>query len=629
LTRRPSLLASSTALLAVAFGVGGAVAWYGGAIGASGWSGLIVDTGWTPFLLPAARLAMDIAAVVTVGCLIAAAFFVPGRDPDADRAVDADRDRDAGQDRGRRPLVIAPAARGWVHGAGWAAAAWAASALASMCLTVSDLVGLPVGQAVTFRGLASLAIDTETGRALFAVLVLTSAVAAACQYLRTVTSAALTALVAVVAVLPPAFSGHAASSGNHQLAVSTLVLHVVGAVLWTGGLVALVLGRRRPVRDLAASVARFSRLAGWCFVLVTASGVVIAVVRLFEPRGLASTFGVLVLGKVGALVLLGGFGWWHRRRSIPLLAAGDRGVFTRVAGVESLVLAATFGLAVALSRTPSPAGDSGYRLSPFAPVLDVLPEPVFLATALSAIGAYLAGVQRLRDRDRPWPAARMAAWLAGWVVILLSTDLDLALQSGRFFSSIEKVQHLAMIVVVPLLLVSAAPLTLARQALRPASEPGMRGPLEWLSLLGTSSAVRRAAHPVVALAWYAGCLSLMYLNAYGRYSLRAHASHLVIFGLALLSGAFLFAIIRGLPAGPAGSPGTPADTRPAMHVTAGVLQLILGVALILPASPGPATVALALALPVAALSLWSACRPAEQPTPGPRQPLSAGIGGAR
>ncbi len=41
-------------------------------------------------------------------------------------------------------------------------------------------------------------------------------------------------------MLPPLFTGHAASASNHALAVYSLAGHVLGVALWIGGLVALV-----------------------------------------------------------------------------------------------------------------------------------------------------------------------------------------------------------------------------------------------------------------------------------------------------------------------------------------------------------------------------------------------------
>ncbi len=63
-------------------------------------------------------------------------------------------------------------------------------------------------------------------------------------------------------------------------------------------------------------------------------------------------YGALVFAKAVAFALLVAIGWWHRRTTLPRLATGDPAAFRRLAVVELLIMAATIGLAVALSRTP-------------------------------------------------------------------------------------------------------------------------------------------------------------------------------------------------------------------------------------------------------------------------------------
>jgi len=589
--RQRWLLGGLAALVAVA--TGAAVAWWGGAVLAAGWGSTLVDTGWTPWLLPASRLLVDASAVVTVGFLLAATFLVPGRVDSVPGRPDS------------RPLLLSPAGETWVRAASWPAAVWAFGAAASLCFTMSDVLGVPVGQAVNLQGLTEVGFAVDGGRVLIAVTVLAGAVAVTCRYVRTVTAAAGVTLLAVLTVLPPAFAGHSASSGNHQLAVSALVIHVVAAVLWTGGLLALLLGRRRPVGELAASVRRFSQLAVCCYVLVGATGVTIALVRLWSLPGILSTFGLLVGLKLAALVALGGFGWWHRRRSIPLLAGGARGVFTRIAGIEVLIMAATFGLAVALSRTPAPDGEeiTGYKDSPLAPLLDGLPEPVFFALALGAAGLYFAGVRRWREQGGNWPAARTAAWVAGWIVVIFATDVQLAETTD--FTLVETVQHLLIVVVAPLLLVAGAPLTLARATLSPATEPGMRGPREWLDLLLDAPATRAAGHPVAAMALYAASLYGVYASVAHRWSLNSHASHLLVFGGALVFGTgYLWRTAQAS-----------APTRRAMRLIAALALLIVALAIVAPVRPPDLLVTGALLVPVIAMAAWSTLHVEAAPAP--------------
>jgi putative copper export protein len=65
-----------------------------------------------------------------------------------------------------------------------------------------------------------------------------------------------------------------------------------------------------------------------------------------------SGYGAVVFAKAVAFACLVAIGWCHRSRTLPALAAGRPSAFWRVAAGELMVMAATVGLAVALSRTP-------------------------------------------------------------------------------------------------------------------------------------------------------------------------------------------------------------------------------------------------------------------------------------
>jgi putative copper resistance protein D len=265
-------------------------------------------------------------------------------------------------------------------------------------------------------------------------------------------------------------------------------------------------------------------------------------------------------------------------------------------------MAATFGLAVALSRTPAPDGAeiTGYKDSPLAPVLDGLPEPLFFALAVGAAGCYLAGVRRVRERGGAWPSGRSAAWLAGWVVVVFATDVQLAATTD--FTLVETIQHVLIVVAAPLLLVAGAPLTLAREALAPATEPGMRGPREWLDLLLDARATRVASHPVAAVALYAVSLFLVYMSAAHQWSIRSHAWHLLVFGGALGVGGFYF----WLAARPAcWLAARPAPTRRMVRAVGVLALLIVATAITASTRPPDLLVTAALLVPLIAMAAWS------------------------
>ena len=98
-------------------------------------------------------------------------------------------------------------------------------------------------------------------------------------------------------------------------------------------------------------------MALWCFVAMALSGVVNAFVRI-QPRDLLhSGYGALVVAKMVALCALGVLGWRQRRSGVAALQADSqaRGPLIRLALTEAAVFGLTFGVAVALGRTPPPA----------------------------------------------------------------------------------------------------------------------------------------------------------------------------------------------------------------------------------------------------------------------------------
>ncbi|WP_091094598.1 bifunctional copper resistance protein CopD/cytochrome c oxidase assembly protein [Micromonospora citrea] len=492
----------------------------------------------TMWALPLVRLLADGLATLAVGMVVTAAFLLPG------------------DGRSVSPY-------GWLllRRAGAVAGAWAATAAALIVLTVSDLLGVPMDE-LTPATVVSFASSISQGQALLlqAGLALTAGVLARAGVSRGL--AAAVALVALVALLPPAFTGHAAGAGNHQIAVTSLALHVAAAALWVGGLAALLMVRRS--RQLADAAGRYSRLALGCFVAVAVSGAANAAVRLGAPAELwQSRYGWLVLGKLGALVVLGALGAVHRSRTLPALRAGRRGAFGRLAAGELVVFAATVALAVALSRSPTPTAEDPLDADPITELLGFpmpaaptpgllvgqpLPDMFFLTLTVAGVGGYLTGVWRLRRAGHRWPAARTASWLTGMLLLAAITNLGVARYAYVLFS-VHMVQHMVLSMLVPILLVGGAPATLALRALRRPTDPQVRGAREWLLVALHSRPARVLTHPVAALGIYAGSLFGLYFSDLLGTLMRSHVGHLAMLTHYVLAGYLLFWVLIGVDPG--------------------------------------------------------------------------------
>ncbi|WP_051712506.1 cytochrome c oxidase assembly protein [Spirillospora albida] len=491
-TDRPAVAACALALALIVLML---VVRLGGALSPSAVPGLTQADAVTKTGLAIARLGVHVTSALTVGWLAAAAVLVPG----------------------------APAAtRRCLRAAARAALGWALCALTLMAFSVSDLFGVPALTGVTGGLLRTFAADLPQGRALVLVIAVAAALAVAARLPAAEHRPGHLLLCALAGLLPPLFTGHAAGSAHHALAVHSLAAHVAGAALWAGGLVALVL-LAPDVRDrLPGVAARYSTLALVAFAVVGVSGAVQAWIRLGGVH-LDSRYGALVAAKAVAFAVLGAMGWWHRRRTIPALPGGG---LARLAAAEIIVMAATMALATGLARTPPPEVAPGtldavtLRLGfplPGPPgVSSLLPgrwfDPLF--AVLVGAGAVLYGVRAVRRRDLP--SRRVLAWTAGLAVVLLATCGGLARYSMVLFSA-NAVQHVMVGVLGPLLLVRGAP-----------PEPP-----------------RRAPRPAVAVPLFFASLYLWYLTPLFGPALSNHALHSVALAGFLTIGVAFFAATSG------------------------------------------------------------------------------------
>ncbi|TKK90392.1 hypothetical protein FDA94_05140 [Herbidospora galbida] len=283
---RAQVAVTAVAAVAVLF----AVLWYGGGRPAALVEGLPSPGLLTEWGLPLVRLLHDVCAVATVGLLLTSVAFT------RDEAI---------RTSARRQVV-------------WWASGWALTALATIALTLSDFLGLPVLEALGAGVLQTFVFNIAQGQA-FLLVAMIAAVIAFCALLRGAELVLLGA--ALFAALPPAYVGHSASAADHNLAVSSLMLHIAAAAIWVGGLFGVLTLVRRD-RDLVWGVRRFSAVALCAYAAVGASGLINAWVRLggltplFESR-----YGLLVLAKIAALAVLGWFGWRHRKVTIARLEA--------------------------------------------------------------------------------------------------------------------------------------------------------------------------------------------------------------------------------------------------------------------------------------------------------------------
>lgn len=502
-------------------------------------SGTVVRWG-----LPLSKLAMDLSGLATIGLLLMAAMLLPS-------------------DKG----MLGKSAVQYVQAASWAALAWAGSAFAAIVFGAADSIGRTVPQILDRTILTSYATQTTQGVALTLVVLFGVAIALFSRGAITAGSAAGLLVFALVTLLPVPLTGHSSSSPNHDLATSAVALHLLTLALWVGGLAVLAVHAVRKQPRLEVAAARFSTMALWCYAGVGLSGVFSLVARLAAVSDLwTSTYGLLALAKIVAFVLLGYVGYWHRQRTLVDLDKRRPRAFTRLAAGEMLLMLATVGIAVALSRTQPPEfsvpADRAYELLGFPLPAAITIGNVFtlwwfdLFFGLVAVllgGLYAAGVVRLLRRGDKWPWGRTVSWFIGVALLVFSTQSGLARYAKVMFD-MHMIEHMTLSMVVPIFLVLGGPVTLALRALKPAARRGDRGPREWITTILHSRFTKVIAHPGVATFIFVGSTYALYFTPLFESAMQEHLGHIWMTLHFLLSGCLFFWVIVGIDPAPSRLP---------------------------------------------------------------------------
>lgn len=288
--------------------------------------------------LPLARALLDLAAVVTVGVSFLPTLL-------------------AGNDRPKRAEPILALARTI---AVFSSALWLVAALASLLFETADLnVGLPLSFAEITRYVRQIA--SGQGLVIVACAALVYLVIALVALRRGETvPAELRITVALFTLLPLPVTGHADSGTSWQdVNMISMELHVVGAVAWTGGLLAVILLVAANRSLLSFALPRYSRIATVCVFLVMATGLFNGWLELYQTPGVhwyvalfTSGYGQILLLKGGCLTAAALLGARTRFTLLPKIAERRITAVATWALLELAVMGLAFGLAAVLVRAP-------------------------------------------------------------------------------------------------------------------------------------------------------------------------------------------------------------------------------------------------------------------------------------
>jgi cytochrome c oxidase assembly factor CtaG len=168
--------------------------------------------------------------------------------------------------------------------------------------------------------------------------------------------------------------------------------------------------------------------------------------------------------------------------------------------------------------------------------------------AVTAMALYLFGVWRMRARGDHWPLPRTLGWVLGWAIFMWATSGAPGVY-GRVLFSVHMVMHMTVAMAVPILLVLAAPVTLALRTLTPRPDNTL-GPRELLLGLVHSRYLAVIGNPVVASVIFFAGLIVFYYSPLFELALRTHTGHILMTTHFLLAG-YLFAwVLVGIDPGP-------------------------------------------------------------------------------
>jgi copper transport protein len=187
-------------------------------------------------------------------------------------------------------------------------------------------------------------------------------------------------------------------------------VHLTAGATWTGGLVFLILGLVWAVEDRWAlasrAVPRFSTLAVVSVTALIAAGTVNAYLQVRAWRGLwDTTYGLLLLSKIGLVLPLLLLGAYNNRYAVPRLRLGIASVveqrrFLRTAGGEvALMIAIVAVTAVLVSEVPAKA--SVAPTGPYATEAQLGPLDLNLVVDPARAGTNAIHVYLLKRSGQP------------------------------------------------------------------------------------------------------------------------------------------------------------------------------------------------------------------------------------
>lgn len=436
---------------------------------------------------------------------------------------------------------------------------WLVASVLHIFLTLANILGTSFADALERNTVRSFLTQVDLGQYLGVQTLLIAVIALAIRFVRSVLAAAMLLLFSLITLIIPIFQSHSAASGSHQLAIGSLIVHVVALSLWVGGIFAIV---ALPDSDRKFALPRFSQMALWTAIAVVVSGIANAWARLNFMDAWSSGYARIVVLKAALTFVLLFLGYRNRRGLAQGSSTGIK-LLGRFVVVEALIMTTLLFLGSWLAQTEPPTrGDLSISpalsivgfATPAEPTLARIlllyqPDALIMGILILLVALYIKGVVVLTKRGDKWPVGRTISFALAISAIDFATSGGLGVYA-LFSFEYHMIAHMVIGMIAPIGLVLSAPVTLALRTLpigRTPEERGVRGML--IALLHSRYAVI-LTNPISALALFDGSLFVLYFTDLFGNLMQSHAGHLFMNIHFLLAGFLFFHVIIGIDPNP-------------------------------------------------------------------------------
>ena len=427
---------------------------------------------------------------------------------------------------------------------------WIVASFGNLLATLANLFESSIFSMLDFTTIRSYVTQTALGR-----LQLIQVLAALLLFVIIVTirktgGAFFAYLIATVGVVAPLFQSHTSQASGHGLAIGSLIIHVIALSSWIGA-VASLLFMNDETRRLV--ITRVGAMATWSVAAIIITGSASSILRLGLSKDWLTTYGALIILKMGLLGFIGLTAMKIRKNlSDSALIRFEVSLLLVVVSIGSLLSRFTpivesefeYDRVREIVGVAMPAEPNLQRL-----FFEYEADALMLGALVFATALYIRGVVVLARRGDKWPVGRTISFAIGISLLDYSTSGGLGLYA-LFSFQYHMIAHMILSMIAPIFIVLSAPITLALRSLpigRTKEERGIRG---WLIESLHSRFTGIWTNPLVALAIFDGSLFALYFTPLFGNLMSSHFGHLLMNFHFIAAGLLFFHVIVGIDPNP-------------------------------------------------------------------------------